>query len=85
MIGISETAHCPARDVSSHRAKETGGGVAQLSFSDVFQIQLTACDSMEYFRAGEKAGFSGVHKIVHEKDHIPPHCVTALYGELFPY
>jgi hypothetical protein len=40
---------------------------------------------MEYFRAGEKAGFSGVYKIVREKDHIPPHYVTALYGELFPY
>ena len=54
-----------------------------MSFSDVFQIQLTACDSVEYFRAGEKAGFSGVYKIVHEKDHIPP--LTAPYGQLFLY
>jgi len=37
---------------------------------------------MEYFRAGHKAGFSGVYKVVNKKDHIPP--LTAPYGQLFP-
>jgi hypothetical protein len=39
---------------------------------------------MEHFRAGDKAAFSGVYKAVHDKDHIPPHYVTAFYGEVFP-
>ena len=40
---------------------------------------------MEHFRAGEKAAFSGVYKAIHEKDHIPPHYVTAIYCEFFPH
>jgi len=39
---------------------------------------------MEHFKAGDKAAFSGVYKVAHEKDHIPPHYVTAMYGETFP-
>jgi hypothetical protein len=39
---------------------------------------------MEHFGAGDKATFSGVYKALHEKDHIPPHYVTAVYGEIFP-
>ncbi|HWY56048.1 MAG TPA: hypothetical protein VNZ03_16395 [Terriglobales bacterium] len=46
---------------------------------------MTACDSMEHFRAGDKAVFSGVYKAIHEKDHVPPHYVTAIYGEIFPH
>jgi hypothetical protein len=39
---------------------------------------------MEHFKAGDKAAFSGVYKVVHDKDHIPPHYITAIYGETFP-
>ena len=38
---------------------------------------------MEHFRAGDKAVFSGVYKAIHDKDHVPPHYVTAIYGEIF--
>ena len=40
----------------------------QLRFSDIFQIQVTTCDSMEHFRASDKAAFSGIYKAIHEKD-----------------
>ena len=48
------------------------------------QGQETHSSLMEHFRAGDKAAFSGVYKAVHDKDHIPPHYVTAFYGEVFP-
>jgi len=40
---------------------------------------------MEHVRDGEKAAFSGVYKAIHEKDHIVPPYVTAIYGEHFPH
>jgi hypothetical protein len=48
------------------------------------ETQETHSSPMEHFRAGDKAAFSGVYKAVHDKDHIPAHYVTALYGEIFP-
>jgi len=36
------------------------------------------------FEAGQTARSSGVYKTVHANNHIPPHFVIALHGEIFP-
>jgi len=38
----------------------------------------------EVFRAGDTVPASGVYKAVHGGTHIPPHYVTAIYGNRFP-
>jgi hypothetical protein len=39
---------------------------------------------LEAFEAGKKIPESGVYKVLHAKQHVPPHHVTALYGDIFP-
>jgi len=36
------------------------------------------------FHAGQTVPFTGVYKVVHERQHSQPHYVTAVHGELFP-
>jgi hypothetical protein len=38
----------------------------------------------EVFRPGIKAHVSGVYKVVHDREHVPPHYVTMLFGDIFP-
>ena len=39
---------------------------------------------MIYFAPGSKVELSGVYKVVHADDHVPPHYVTALRRDVFP-
>jgi len=36
------------------------------------------------FKAGDKVPTTGVYKTVHARQHIPPHYVTAVFGDTFP-
>jgi hypothetical protein len=38
----------------------------------------------DIFEAGDTVPASGVYKVFHENMHIPPHHVTAIYGDTFP-
>jgi len=38
----------------------------------------------EMIKPGSTATQSGVCKAVHAKHHIPPHYITAIYGDTFP-
>jgi hypothetical protein len=38
----------------------------------------------EISKAGDKVPISGVYKTVHARQHIPPHYVTAVFGDTFP-
>ena len=38
----------------------------------------------EIFKAGDEVPTIGVYKTVHARQHIPPHYVTALFGDTFP-
>jgi len=82
-IGTSKMAHSSAREFFFTELKETSRSSAV-----VFRCFSDSADSlrlMEHFRAGDKAAFSGAYKAIHEKDHVPPHYVTAIYGEIFPH
>jgi hypothetical protein len=39
---------------------------------------------VEIFRPGIKAQVSGVYKVVHDREHVPSHYVTMLFGDTFP-
>jgi len=36
------------------------------------------------FKAGDKVPTTGVYKTIHAQQHIPPHYVTAVFGDTFP-
>ncbi len=36
------------------------------------------------FRAGEKVPTTGVYKVVHSRQHVEAHYITALQGDTFP-
>jgi hypothetical protein len=38
----------------------------------------------DIFEPGQKAMSSGVFKAVHANNHVPPHYVTVVYGDVFP-
>ena len=38
----------------------------------------------EMLKPGSSATQSGVYKAVHAKHHIPPHYITAIYGDIVP-
>ena len=38
----------------------------------------------EVFKPGNKAHLSGVYKVTHHREHVAPHYVTLLFGDIFP-
>jgi len=36
------------------------------------------------YKPGEKVPFSGIYKVIHDKNHVKEHEVTCTYGEPFP-
>jgi len=43
-----------------------------------------AFDAARNFKPGEKCEASGIYLVTHDRNHVSPHEVTVILGELFP-